>query len=216
MLLPVYQGAQFLERVLGALAAQRTSASWDFLAVDCGSTDGTLEILERHARRFPVPLRVEALGRERFDHGDTRNLLAALSSGEILVYLSDDAIPAGPEWLETLLSNFTRPEVGAAYSRNVPRPDASPLARVACAADPNCAAERRVQRLPDRRTFLGLEPEELRALFAMNDTASAMRRELWERHPYPRNNAGEDVLQAKALIERFGLAQIFGAEQPRR
>lgn len=208
VLMPIYQGAALLERLLDALASQATSFPWEFVALDCGSTDGTLGILHERAKDFPVPLRVEHLGRERFDHGDSRNLLAALGTGELLVFLTDDAIPARPDWLETLRANFADPQVGAAYCRNLPRPDASLLAQVATDHDPYYSPLRREHRMPDRESYLALDPEGLRGLYALNDTASATRRSLWERHPYPRSMGGEDVLMARGLVEA-GYAIVY-------
>ncbi|TAJ19370.1 MAG: glycosyltransferase family 2 protein, partial [Planctomycetota bacterium] len=95
VLMPTWQGAEFLDRVLTSLARQRCDVPWDFLAIDSGSTDGTLEILARHAQSFPVPLRVESIDKVEFDHGDTRNLLASRSRGELLVFLTQDAIQIG-------------------------------------------------------------------------------------------------------------------------
>ena len=59
--MPTWRGEEFLERVLAALASQELALPWDFLAIDSGSDDGTLAILERHARDFPVPLRVRSI-----------------------------------------------------------------------------------------------------------------------------------------------------------
>ena len=84
---------------LSVLAAQELELAWDFLAIDSGSDDDTLPILARHASDFPVPLRVRAIHQVEFDHGDTRNLLAASSEGELLVFLTQDAIPVGTDWL---------------------------------------------------------------------------------------------------------------------
>ena len=201
VLMPTFRAAATLDRVLSALASQETAFAWDFLAVDSGSDDGTLEIFARWSQRFPVPLRVHDLGRESFDHGDTRNLLAAHSAGELLVFLTDDAIPAADDWLTTLHASFRDPRVAAAYCRNVPRPDARAFARIATADDPTYASARREQSIDTAQPLERCGPEELRALFNYCDTASAVRRSLWERHPYPRSAAGEDVLLARALIE---------------
>lgn len=57
VLMPTWQGMEFLERVLDALAAQQIDVAWDFLAIDSGSTDGTWELLSDRAASFPVPLR---------------------------------------------------------------------------------------------------------------------------------------------------------------
>jgi hypothetical protein len=56
-------------------------------------------------------------------------------------------------------------------------------------------------RLPDAATYARLSAHEKRLLYNFNDVASAVRRELWERHPFPRTWFGEDVLQARALLE---------------
>ncbi|MCZ6596283.1 MAG: glycosyltransferase [Planctomycetota bacterium] len=201
VLMPTWQGAEFLERVLEALAAQRTELAWDFLAVDSGSTDGTLAILERFAGAFPVPFRVHGIHQVEFDHGDTRNLLAALSTGDLLVYLTQDAIPTSSDWLATLAASFASPEVGAATCRNVPRPDAHVLTKLRSRDDPGYAEGRREVRLPPADEYEAMSPHERRLLYNFNDVASAVRRELWELHPFPRTPFGEDVLMARALLE---------------
>ena len=209
VLMPTYQGAEFLDRVLTSLAGQRWDRPWDVLVVDSGSTDGTLEILGRFADRFPVPMRVRSIHKTEFDHGDTRNLLAALSDGDLLVFLTQDAIPAGSDWLAGLARNFEDAGVGGAYCRNVARPDASAATKLLCVHDPGYSAERRVTRLPADHELL--DPHQRRLLYNFNDVASAVPRELWERHPFPRTWFGEDVLQARALLEA-GFAIAYDAD----
>jgi glycosyltransferase involved in cell wall biosynthesis len=199
--MPTWNGAQFLDRVMAALAAQQLALPWEFLAIDSGSADRTLEVLEAWRARFPVPMRVQHIHPTAFNHGDTRNLLAAESTGELLVYLTQDAIPSSPDWLQRLVGHFTDAGVGAAYCRNVPRPDAAVLTRVFSEHDPGYATERREQKLPDVASYEAMNPHERRLLFNLNNVAAAYRRELWERHPFPRTEFGEDVLMARALIE---------------
>lgn len=210
VLMPTWQGMEFLERSLDALRAQVLDLAWDFLAVDSGSTDGTWECLGRYAETFPVPFRRRRIHQVEFDHGDTRNLMAALSEGDLLVFLTQDAIPSDERFLAKLAANFEDEEVGAAYCRNVPRPDAELLTKVFSAGDPGYATERRVVRLPDRETYAALNPHERRVLYNFNDVASAIRRTLWERHPFPRTEFGEDVLMARALLEA-GYAIVYDA-----
>lgn len=201
VLMPTWQGIEFLERALSALASQRVDLPWDFLAIDSGSSDGTWELLGRLAPGFPVPLRRQRIDKVEFDHGDTRNLLAAESRGELLVYLTQDAIPVGEDWLQRLADNFSDEEVGAAYCRNVPRPDAERLTKIFSAKDPGYTEGRRETRLPEPALYAKLDPHAKRLLYNFNDVASAVRRDLWERHPFPRTPFGEDVLMARALLE---------------
>lgn len=201
VLMPTWQGIEFLRRVLESLERQELGLSWDFRAIDSGSTDGTWELLGEFQARFPVPFVRERIDQVEFDHGDTRNLLAARSRGDLLVFLTQDAIPIGSDWLAKLASNFEDPRVGAAYCRNLPRPDAELLTRAFSAADPGYAAGRRAVRIEDRAAYEGLSAHEKRLLHNFNDVASAIRRELWELHPFPRTEFGEDVLMARALLE---------------
>ena len=104
--MPTFQGMEFLERVMKALLAQKLDRPWDFRAIDSGSTDGTREYLQGLEVGASVPFVVESIDAVEFDHGDTRNLMASRSSGELLVFLTQDAIPAGTDWLQKLVANF--------------------------------------------------------------------------------------------------------------
>ena len=52
VVMPVYNAARYLQPALDSIAAQ-TFADFELIAVDDGSTDASLEILRRHARRDP-------------------------------------------------------------------------------------------------------------------------------------------------------------------
>jgi len=208
VLVPTFQGIEFLERMLAALASQRVDLPWDFLAIDSGSTDGTWELLGRFEKGFPVPFRRQRIDPTEFDHGDTRNLLASRSQGDLLVYLTQDAIPIGDRWLATLASNFDDPAVAAAYCRNIPREGADFLTKLFCANDPGYDEGRRVARIEDRHGYELMTPQDRRILCNFNDVASAIRREIWELHPFPRTSFGEDVLMARAILEA-GLDVVY-------
>ncbi len=207
--MPTYQGMEFLERVIKALLEQECDLPWDFYAIDSGSSDGTWEFLQAQADKVHVPFRLERIHPVEFDHGDTRNLMASRTRGDLLVFLTQDAIPAGPDWLQTLVRNFEDDGVGAAYCRNVPRPDADRATKILSAGDPGYAIERKVQKAP--APGVELSPDDKRLLYNFNDVASAVRRDLWVRHPFPRTNFGEDVLMARALIEG-GFDVVYDAE----
>ena len=72
---------------LNAIYSQKYNDPFEVIAIDSGSTDGTLDVL----RRFPLQLR--QIPPESFHHARTRNLAAGCANGEVLVFLSQDAIP---------------------------------------------------------------------------------------------------------------------------
>ena len=54
-----------------------------------------------------------------FDHGKTRDYGASLSNADILMFMTDDAVPKDRRLVENLIKAFENPEVGAAYGRQL-------------------------------------------------------------------------------------------------
>ncbi|MBI3817856.1 MAG: glycosyltransferase [Planctomycetes bacterium] len=192
--IPTRNGAPTIGRLLRAALSQTVSIPYDILVIDTESTDGTVEI----AGAFPVRLR--RISKDEFNHGDTRNLGAALTDGDVIVYLTQDAVPADEHWLSALLEEFHDKTVAGAYSRNLPPPGVSPLVHASLERDPVGQAERRVHFLKNGE-LESLDPLGRRLLFDFNDVSSAIRRQVWERFPFPRTTFGEDILFARGAIE---------------
>lgn len=99
---------------LQAVLAQTTDFAFEVVAVDSGSTDGTLEFLQGQ------PVKIHTIPPESFNFGATRDLGFSLGQGEILVTLSQDAVPAGPDWLQNLCRPFVDPGVAAVQGKERP------------------------------------------------------------------------------------------------
>ncbi|MFZ1500885.1 MAG: glycosyltransferase family A protein, partial [Giesbergeria sp.] len=103
-------GGALLGDVLAAVQAQRTPWPCEVIVVDSGSTDGSVELVRARG------VRCETIAPEAFGHGRTRNQLAALSTGEFLVFITQDARPASPEWLAHLVEACdAEPDVAGAF-----------------------------------------------------------------------------------------------------
>ncbi len=122
VLVPVLNGARFLPAFFEALARQSVQPQ-EILVADSRSTDNSVEICRAHGAR------ILSIDREEFDHGATRNLLAKEAAGDILVYFTQDALPAGEECLERLIAAIIAEEdIACAYGRQLPAEDATPQA----------------------------------------------------------------------------------------
>ena len=180
-------GRPHLERLLPMVVAQARKLSAELIAVDSGSVDGTLELL----RCFPV--RMVQIPPEDFHHARTRNFAARLAQGQILVLLSQDAIPASENWLESMIKNFDDPQVGAVYGRQVPKPDSSLERRQALHA---VYGDARVVKDPAHRNGLGYR------FYHFSDANAAIRRSVWEKTQFPEDlKVFEDLGLAKRVLD---------------
>ncbi len=190
---PTRNGARHLAASLAAVRAQRGDFELlEILAVDSGSADGTLEILARAgARVIEIPA-------AEFGHGRTRNLLAREAAGDVVVFLTQDATPADDRWLERLLEALERdPLLAGVWSRHEARPGCHPMERRQLAelepfrVRPWLASARGRSGWPERRDRL--------AWFSNN--ASAIRRSVLERWPFPDVAFAEDQAWARLVLE---------------
>lgn len=119
VIIPTLNGEQNLQQVLPhLLSAVDPSQVW---IIDSASRDMTVELCKQSG------VNIYPLKREKFNHGGTRNLGRSLVQAEILVYMTQDAVPASPDFLKRLIEPFADPNVAVVYGRQLPRPGAAPL-----------------------------------------------------------------------------------------
>jgi len=104
---------------LRMLKEQDFDGEIELIVIDSGSTDGSLETI-----RSANPAKVIEIKPGEYIPGVVMNRGARESSHDWIVYLNADATPVGRDWLSNLLLPcVTAPKFGAAFSRQVPRPD---------------------------------------------------------------------------------------------
>ncbi len=112
----------YLRDLLEGCKHQSAPFEYEVLIIDSGSTDETLDIIKEYPE-----VRLHRIPNTEFGHGKTRNLAAKLAKGELIVYLTHDAVPAHEHWLEEMVRPFElSPKVACVYGKQIPRPDCCP------------------------------------------------------------------------------------------
>ncbi len=118
VIIPTLNGAGSIEALLSSLKQQ--SVETELIIIDSTSTDETVAIAQAWEARI-IQIR-----REDFDHGATRNYAARQASGDILVFMTQDALPVSRSVLEHLTDALKAPGVAASYARQIARDGAPP------------------------------------------------------------------------------------------
>lgn len=174
--------------VLESIETQTYRGRCEVLVIDSGSRDGTLEAVRR------IGARLIQIAPADFGHGKTRNLAARQAAGRYLCFLSQDARPGDEGWLAHLVNACADPRVAGAYSRQVARPESSPMERYFLST-----------RYPASRHVRTVEPG---ARLSMSDIhfsnrSSCLRRDLLLEHPYREDlPLAEDQCWARDMLAR--------------
>lgn len=68
-------------------------------------------------------IEIHHITKEEFDHGGTRNQGAGYSKADLMVFMTQDAVPADSLLIENLVESFKQPEIAISYARQLPEKD---------------------------------------------------------------------------------------------
>jgi rhamnosyltransferase len=168
-----YNEADHIGRLLQGIA-QQSGPGREVLVVDSGSTDPTVAVAEAHgAEVIHIPA-------AEFSFGRSLNLGVQAAQNEYVVIASAHVYPVFPDWLQCLLEPFQEEQVAAVYGRQ----RGTPRSRL---------SEDEIFRQWFPETDGARQPSPF-----CNNANAAIRRSLWEKHPYDETLTGlEDVAWAK-------------------
>jgi rhamnosyltransferase len=204
VLLLTRNGIATLPRVLDAIDSQKSDLRFEIVAVDSGSTDGTVELLRGRADTFvqiPAPL---------FNHGLTRNLGISHCRGEFVVLLVQDAEPATSGWLSALVRPLLDdPRLAGSFARQSARAGASAVTRHYLAQWVAAGMEPKTSFVAAREDFEHLAPMDRFLACVFDNVCSSIRRSVWEQIPFRETRIAEDVEWGRdVLLAGYGLAYV--------
>jgi len=187
-------GAECLDGSLRAVGRQRGAFELcEIVAVDSGSSDGTIDLLARHGVRT---IRIPPF---EFGHGKTRNLAAREARGDVVVFLTQDATPADDVWLAALLDALASdPLLAGVWSRHLPRPGCHPMEWRMLSEFPLFQSEGLRVAAKRGNPDYAAHPE---AYYWFSNNSSAIRKSVLERWPFPEIEFAEDQAWARAVLD---------------
>ena len=173
-----YNEAKHLGRLLEGIQ-QQTIKDVQIILVDSGSTDGTLTLAQRY------PVEVVHIQPGEFTFGRSLNRGIAAARHALVVIASAHVYPVYPDWLERLLAPFVDPQVALTYGKQRGAP---------------------ASKFSEQQIFDRWYPNisDLRQAHPFcNNANAAIRRSLWQQHPYDETLSGlEDLSWAHWAVQQ--------------
>lgn len=187
IVIPTLNAEKQIVSLLETLWAQSLPPT-QILVVDSQSDDATV----KRVRSVPGVC-VETIRRQDFDHGGTRDEALRRCDADVVVFMTQDAMPVNRDCMKNLLAPFDNPRVAAVGGRQIAYPDARPFERLI-----------RANNYPDESRVWGraeIEKLGVRA-FLISDVCAAYRKSAYLEvggfdHPILTN---EDMLMAEKLL----------------
>lgn len=124
VVIPTLNAGDEFERLLQGLESQSRTPD-EVLVIDSSSTDQTPDIAVAFGAR------VVTIAQSEFNHGGTRNRAARMASGDLVVFMTQDAFPADDQFIEALSRDLVAGQAAATYARQIPRADATAREEIA-------------------------------------------------------------------------------------
>lgn len=112
VVIPTYNAEKYLPTLVQSLSEQ--TIKFELIIIDSSSTDNTHALVKPHADK------IITIPQKEFDHGGTRTKAAKMATGDIIIFLTQDALPTHPNTLEALVLSFNSKHIAVAYGRQLP------------------------------------------------------------------------------------------------
>ena len=152
-------------------------------------------------------MEIHHLAKSEFDHGGTRARAAELSDADVMIFMTQDAMPADRELLAELLKALEQDEnIAAAYARQLPNAECSFVERYT-----------RAFNYPDRsgvKTKKDMDQYGIKTFFCSN-VCAAYKKDIYQKQGgfVRRTIFNEDMIYAGGLIQAgYGIAYAAEAK----
>jgi len=184
IIIRAYNEEDHIGRLLEGIG-QQTIPYPEIILVDSGSTDQTVAIASSY------PVKILHIPPVEFSFGRSLNLGLAAARHEHVVIASAHVYPVYPDWLERLLAPFSDPKIALSYGKQRG-------GQTTHGGTESAFSEHQIfaRWFPDESTLRQTHP-------FCNNANAAIRRNLWEQHPYDETLTGlEDLAWARWAMEQ--------------
>jgi rhamnosyltransferase len=186
-----------IENLLTSIASQTLSFPIEIIALDSGSTDGSIDILKRYSDK------IYAIDPNEFQFGKSCNQITELCNGQYILLISGHVFFDRTDALEKSISILEKDEsIGVVYfgqkTHGIKYIDFSPYEKLFLES-----------RFPNNNKIIDVKKGKIPA----SNAAAIIRKETWEAIKFPEVIASEDFLWAKQIAKENWKIYYLGTIQ---
>lgn len=201
LIIPTLNAGDSIKLLLEKISKQTLKVD-EIIVVDSESTDNTISVCKKFDN-----VRVINIKRKDFDHGATRDMALRESNGEIVIFMTQDAIPANDKLIENLIKPLNKDNcIAVASGRQLPRNDATKMEKLV--REFNYPPVSNIREKKDIPTY-GIKT------FYCTDVCAAYNREIYLKiggFEYPLKTNEDMFFAATALNNGYKVAYVADAE----
>ena len=187
VIIPTRNAGIYIENLLNQLSNQ-TIRPLEIIVIDTASTDNTKQI----CNKYDIVKFIQ-INNGEFDHGGTRNRAAKEATGDILIFMTQDAYPENEYFIEELIKPLGKNDIVASYGRQRPRKNAKDIE--VFAREFNYGPEDKVKSKDDLM-MLGVK-----TFFLSNVCSAFLTKEFWSVEGFPEKTImNEDMIISSKFI----------------
>lgn len=200
VVIPVYNAGSNFSELLQLLKEQIGIGRIEIIIVDSGSIDDSDKLAEK------IGAKVIRISQADFSHSYARNLGAEASTGEYLLFMTQDALPNGRHWILDLLQPVLRGEVVAVSCKEKPRPECDLLGRCSSwyhSEFMGILSNNRIMKLPEKQNY-----EMLRRNGQLNDVSCLIKHDVFNKFKYQGDYAEDLDLGIRLIRAGYKIALL--------
>jgi len=204
VVIPAYNAGSTMETLLNRLFSQRGVRKVEIVVVDSGSTDGTPELCRKHGAK------VVEISQSEFSHSYSRNLGAKTACGDILLFMTQDAMPVNKNWMSSLIGPIVSGEAAAVSCRELCPEGTDLYYQIAAWNHADFMGIRENDRL--YHIELNETAESLRRKASLSDVSTAIDARVFKKFLY-RFNYAEDLDMGLRLLKSGHAIKLLASTQ---
>ncbi|MDU3338231.1 glycosyltransferase family 2 protein [Paraclostridium bifermentans] len=187
VIIPTRNAEKYIKNLIEKLRTQNKKIN-EVIIIDTASTDKTKEICKKYD--FVKFIQIK---NGEFDHGGTRNRAAKEATGDILIFMTQDAYPEDNTFIDCLTKDLGKNDISAAYGRQKPRENAKDLEKFARTFN---YGDKDIIKSKDDIDQLGVK-----TFFLSNVCSAFVKKDFWHVGGFPEKTImNEDMIISSKLI----------------